>query len=385
MNSPNCEQIQAELLDYLEQEMSAAERKRVTEHLAECEKCKKEYKGLRAMLNNAKNLPIEDPGEEFWRQLPLNVLDEVRRERVKQAWRARAQTPVNQSPANNVIDISNKRKLVNRPPAKPARLNYHTDFSVHRLSATLAIAATLLLVFNVMQFSPKSGFLWFDQMQFQAHINTQHLSAVAKTVAQIEARSSASGDQSTRLGFVEQQRTDKAFVVGSWLAEAFVYLHDDHTQLAADQLLRLQQYLQHRQVSAVTLSTLRKSIEILQSTNPKSMRAAELLRGFQHDYGNYLAHTAPRQVALYRSGIWVFNASLAVAAKDAKAVGQLGDVAQMDYLQTAFLRMKAPAGVQNSLQEFATISHRLAGQSTLSDSDYRGLQRSLQNLYTLLA
>jgi hypothetical protein len=81
----------------------------------------------------------------------------------------------------------------------------------------------------------------------------------------------------------------------------------------------------------------------------------------------------------------VFNASLAVAAKDAKAVGQLGDVAQMDYLQTAFLRMKAPAGVQNSLQEFATISHRLAGQSTLSDSDYRGLQRSLQNLYTLLA
>jgi anti-sigma factor RsiW len=380
MNSPNCEQIQAELLDYLEQEMPADERKRVAEHLAECKNCNKEYKGLRAMLNNAKNLPIEDPGEEFWRRLPQKVLAEVRQERVKQERQARAQ-----SPANNVIDLSNKRQLKNRPSAKPARLNYHTDFNTHRLTATLAIAATLLLVFNVVLFSPKSGFLWFDQMQFQAHINTQHLSALAQSVAHTEARSSASGDQSARLGFVEQQRADKAFVVGSWLAEVFVYLHDDHAQLAADQLLRLQQYLQHRQVSAVTLSTLRKSIDLLQSTNPKPKQAAELLRGFQHDYGNFLAHTAPQQIALYRSGIWVFNASLAVAAKDAKAIGRLGEAAQMDYLQTAFLRMQAPAGVQNSLQEIATISNRLADQSALSDADYRGLQRALQNLYTLLA
>jgi anti-sigma factor RsiW len=374
-------------LDYLEQEMSAEERKRMAEHLAECQNCMKEYKGLRAMLNNAKTLPIEDPGEEFWQQLPQKVLAEVTKERVKQQRQARAQSPtnrsaINRSPTNNVIDFSGKRQLKSQPPAKPVRLNRHTDFNAHRLTTTLAIAATLLLVFNVMLFSPKSGFLWFDQKQFQAQINTQNLSTVAQTVA----HSLAADGKSARLGFVEQQRVDNTFVVGAWLAESFAYLHDNQIQRTSDQLQRLQKYLQNQQVSAVTLSTLRKSIERLQSTNAKPQSASELLRRFQHDYENFLAHTAPQQVALYRAGIWVFNASLAVAAKDAEAIGQLGEAAQMDYLQKVFIRMQAPAGVQRSLHEIATIINRLAGQkSPLSDADYRGLQRELRNLYTLLA
>ncbi len=387
MNSTNCEQIRAELLDYLEHEMPSDERERVAAHLAECQSCKKEYKGLRAMLNNAKNLAIEDPGEEFWRQLPQKVLAEVRQERVKQHRLAQAHLPESPPPANNVINLSNKRQsLKNQSPAKPARLNYHTDFNTHRLITTLGIAATLLLVFNALLFSPKSGFLWFDQMQFQAHLNTQNLSTVAQTLAHTVSRSLTSGDEATHLGFVEQQRADKAFVVGALLAESFVYLHDNHIQLALDQLQRLQLYLQSQQVSAVTLSTLRKSIEMLQSTNAKPKQAAELLSRFQHDYENFLAHTAPPQLALYRAGIWVFNASLAVAAKDTSAIGQLGEAAQLEYLQNAFLRMQAPVGVQNSLHEIATISNRLAGQkSPLSDNDYHKLQQALQNLNTLLA
>ena len=79
MSSRNCKEIRAELLDYIEQEMPMDERQRVAEHLAECHNCKEEYKGLRAMLNKAKNLAVEDPGEEFWRQLPEKPHQELLR------------------------------------------------------------------------------------------------------------------------------------------------------------------------------------------------------------------------------------------------------------------------------------------------------------------
>ena len=380
MNSTNCEQIRTVLLDYLEKEMPADERDRVAEHLAECQFCKKEYKGLRAMLNNAKNLAIEDPGEEFWQTLPRKVLAQVKQEKL-----ARERLDASQSPPNNIIDFSHKRQS-SLASAKSTSLEHHTDFKTHRFTAALALVATLLLVFNVMLFSPKSGFLWFDQTRFQAHIKTQNLTNVAQSVAQTVLHSSASNGKSTRLGFVEQQRTDKGFVVGAWLAESFVYLHDNNIQAASEQLKYLQQYLENQQVSAVTLSTLRKSIEMLHSTNGKATHSAELLSRFQYDYENFLAHTAPRQVALYRAGIWVFNAGLAVAAKDRNAIGQLGDASQIDYLQKAFLQMQAPTGVHNSLREIATISNRVADrQSPLSDNDYRELQQALQNLYILLA
>ncbi|WP_455211474.1 zf-HC2 domain-containing protein [Kaarinaea lacus] len=372
MSSPNCSQIQAELLDYLEEEMSSDERERVAQHLEECHNCKKEYKGLCAMLNKAKNLPVEDPGEEFWRQLPQNVLTQVKRER-----HARAQLP-----QNNVIDFSSKRRSVwNGASTEGVRVNYHTDFKAHRLTTILAVAATLLLVCNVMLFSPKSGLLWFDQTQFQAHIETQNLSALAQSVPY----SSSSSSQSARLGFVEQRRYDQAFSVGSLLGKSFAFVQDKQYQLAAQQLQRLLEYLQEQTVSAVTLSSLRKTVEMLQATNVKTQYVIELMSGFQRDYENFLAHTAPRQVVLYRAGIWWFNTSLAVAAKDANAIGQLGEAAQIDYLQKSFLRMNAPVGVHSSLEEIATISYQLAGQQkTLSDADYHSLQRALQNLHTLL-
>jgi hypothetical protein len=372
MNSPNCKHIQAELLDYLEQEMPADERERVAEHLTECSNCKQEYKGLRAMLNKAKNLAIEDPGEEFWQQLPQKVLAQVTRERHTGT----------SSPASNIVDLSLKRhSLVNQPSAKPGRRTDHAHNKTHRVTAALAVAATLLLVFNVMMFSPKSGFLWFDQTQFQTQINTKNLSILAQTAAH---RSVASGD-SARLGFVEQQRVDKAFVMGLLLAESFVYVNDNQAQLAVPRLQRLQQDLQIQKVSAVTLSSLRKTVEMLQFTDATREQAAELLRDFQRDYENFLAHTAPQQVVLYRAGIWVLNASLAVAAKDADAIAQLGEAAQLDYLQNAFLRINAPVGIQQSLQEIAIVSHRLGDRQTrLSDADYQSLQRTLENLYALL-
>lgn len=382
MNSPNCKQIQAELLDYHEKELSDGQHKQVSEHLAQCENCSKEYEGLRAMLNNAKQLPIEDPGEEFWQQLPQKVAAQVKQERLKM--RTAANT------TDNIIDLARKRQFQDASsPVNAARshhtTDYHRDFKTHRLSAALAVAAGLLLIINIMTFSPKTATLWLDQGKFQAHITASNLPTLVHDVAQ-----STSFDQSARLGFVDQQRESNAYRVGAWLAETFAYLNTGQYPLALTQLQQLQNQLQQRPVSAVTLSSLRKAEEIIksgiQSGKQTPGQVKNLLGSFQHDYENFLSHTAPQQIVLYRAGIWVFNANLAVAAKDAVAVGKLADVQQLDYLQNAFSRVDAPPGVHNTLADFAMTANSLSGQqTTLSDREYRRLKEALKILQALLA
>jgi anti-sigma factor RsiW len=404
MNSPNCKQIQAELLDYHDQEMSVEQRKRVSEHLAQCHHCRQEYEGLRAMLKNAKKLPIEDPGEEFWQHLPHKVLAQVQQEQARMRSHANAD-PLNDGPVNddplsdgppdtvspkNVINLSAKRQsLLDSSPANATGQTHgastHDGLKAHRLTAALAVAAGMLLVINIMMFSPKSASLWFDQSAFQAQIATSELPAlVQQTVAQ-----STSFDESARLGFMDQQRAAQAFMVGSWLAETSAFLHAGQYELGLKHLQVLQSHLQQQPVSAVTLSSLRKAEEMLdagmQAEKPKPNQFLSLLSGFQRDYENFLSHTAPQQIVLYRAGIWVFNANLAVQAKDAAAVVRLANATQLDYLQNAFLRLNAPPGVQNSLENIATIAHSLSGQRpSLSDRDYRSLQESLRNLQALL-
>jgi hypothetical protein len=382
MNSPNCKQIQAELLDYHEKELTDDQHKQVSEHLAQCENCSKEYEGLRAMLNNAKQLPIEDPGEEFWQQLPQKVLAQVKQERLKM------RTAANTS--DNIIDLPPKRQFPNASsPANTARghrtTDYHRDFKTHRLSAALAVAAGLLLLINIMTFSPKTATLWLDQGQFQAHISASNLPTLVHTVAQ-----STSLDQSARLGFVDQQRSPNAYRVGTWLAETFAYLNTGQYPLALAQLQQLQNQLQQHPVSAVTLSSLRKAEELLntglRTGKQTPVQVQNLLSSFQHDYENFLSHTAPQQIVLYRAGIWVFNANLAVAARDAVAVSKLADVQQLDYLQNAFVRLDAPPGVHNTLADFAMTANSLSGQQpTLSEREYRRLKEALKILHALLA
>ena len=395
MNSLNCKQIQAELLDYIEREMSSDERERVLEHLAECHDCNMEYKGLRAMLNKTKKLAIDDPGAEFWRQLPQKVLVEVRQHRFP-------------ATADNIVNLAAQRHTLKNNAHNSAEyqshyqqsscvknpvVNFPPNFQDHRLTAAAAIAAVLLLVINVMVFSPKSGYSWFNQASFQARIETDKgLSKLAQTLAP----PLTANTDSAPLGFVEQYRTNKAYAAGSILAATFAHLQDNNFPLALLQLQHLQQQVQqppqNRSVSAVTLSSIRKATERLQAASDNKLsssierqRVAELLAVFQQDYENSITKAEPQQLVLYRAGIWVFNASLAVAAEDAGVLTQ-GDFAkQLDYLQKAFVRLKAPVGVQNSLHEIAVI---LAQQSlehtSLSRKDFRALQQSLQNLNILL-
>jgi len=370
MNSPTCEQIQAELLDYCEQEMSAADRKRVAEHLAQCTRCNMEYKGLRAMLEKAKNLPIEDPGEAFWRQLPLDVLAQVKQARHAQSGNT----------GNNLVDLANRRKAPGTPPREIAkRLHYHRDFQSHRLSAALAIAAGVLLAVNIVTFSPKAG-LWIDQGDFQSSIDTPNFAQLVQTAAQTN-----SGGASARLGFIEQQRFDQAFWVGSHLAEVFAFAHSGQYALVMERIQGLQQGLQQHPVSAVTLSSLRKAEDVLQAAPVQARQVVRLLGDFQGDYENFLYHTAPRQVVLYRSGIWLFNLNLAVAAKDAAAVRALSTKSQLDYLSAGFSRLHAAPGVQHALHAIGMSAAQLNAQSgQRSDETYRDLEKAIENLHSLL-
>lgn len=405
MKSRNCEQIQAQLLDYIEREMSSDDRERVSEHLAQCHNCNMEYEGLRAMLNTTRNLPIDDPGEEFWRQLPQKVLEEVRQHKKNAA----VSDIINADKINNVVNLHTQRQPANhdvyhqvgsgfQPSSngKAARTNYHTDFKAHRLTAAAAIAAILLLVINVTMInvtvlSPNSNRLWFDQANYQARIDTN--SALPQLVKMLPLTSPA---DSAPLGFVEQNRADKAYAVGTMLAASFVYVHNRQFPAALQQLHilqnRLQQPSHNPQVSAVTLSSIRKAVELLQAPDiievneNAEQQLAALLTQFQVDYGNFISRSQAQQLILYRAGIWVFNVGLAVAAQDSTALMGQDVVPQLNYLQKAFSRLKAPVGVRNSLQDIATVLvQQSSDNAPLNRKNFESLQQALQNLNALLS
>jgi hypothetical protein len=407
MKSQNCKQIQAVLLDYIEKEMSSDERERVSEHLAECHYCNKEYKGLRAMLDKTKNLSFEDPGEEFWRQLPQKVLEEVKLHKELYKKKSPASNVVelaaHKPPSNSDVDDDSPHHRVMHTGVKTATINNHSDFKGRRLTAVAAIAAILLLTINVVMLSPKPAGLWFDQVRFQASINTDK---GLSQLAQILTLPAAADAEVAPYGFAEQHRTDKAYVVGLKLAESFAYLQGHHYQNALQQLNDLQRQVKQlpqwptqqsvRQeskrlrVSAVTLSSIRKAIELLQAPGIATNGVAQeqvtaLLKQFQRDFENYVVKMEPNQLVLYRAGIWVFNASLVLAAQDPAAFNRLGLAAKLDYLQNAFVSLKAPVGVQHSLQEIATrMEHYSTGNAPLSRKDFRAMQQALQNLNALL-
>ena len=351
------------------------------------------------MLNTTKNLPVDDPGEEFWRQLPQKVLEEVRQYKKKAAADA----------VNNVVNLVGQRQKSARDPhgiaahypesksispskAATHQSNHYNDFTRHKLSAVAAIAAVLLLVFNVLLLSPKSGYLWFDQASYQARID------LGKALPQLAQTLALPGTANTRfetLGFV-QDRTERTYSVGIMLAAAFAQLQSGNFQSALQQLHALQKQVQqptrNHQVSAVTMSSIRKATELLQaeditSNRVKQQQVSELLTQFQGDYEKYIANNVQsRQLVLFRSGIWVFNAALAVAAQDRVALRWMGFASQLDYLQKGFARLNAPAGVRKSLQEIAAIIARQSAESdSLSDKDFSNLQQALQNLNTLLS
>ncbi|WP_455203822.1 zf-HC2 domain-containing protein [Kaarinaea lacus] len=373
MNYQSCDEVKQALIDFIEQELGGEQGKLVQEHLCQCENCNQEYKGLRAMLEKAKNIPLDDPGEAFWKQLPLAVLEEVKLQKAKQA--ANNNAVIN----NNVVSFESKKRAPKSSDSAAtttlgnARGNDSAQGKNHWFAPVLAIAATVLLAVNVLLFTPKPPGLWFDQARFQANLSVQ------QTLSGLVKRYGAEQTQAAHMGFASQQYTANGYVFGLLLAESFIYLQDKNARQAQQRLEVLLSQLQQQQVPAAVTSSLRGSIESLGGGKNTAV-ALKFLQTFQQDYETYLSRSSVGEVVLYRAGIWSFNVGLAAAVKNGGLLQQADMHAQLSYLQQQIRRANVPAGVSTSLTDIDVI----LAKDNLSARDYKAIEKAIENIRSLL-
>lgn len=373
MNYQSCDEVKQALIDFIEQELDGEQGKLVQEHLCQCENCNQEYKGLRTMLEKAKNIPLDDPGEAFWKQLPLAVLEEVKLQKAQQA--ANNNTALN----NNVVNFETKKR--EHKPSESAVFTTRGDArgydsaqaKNHWFAPVLAVAATVLLAVNVLLFTPKPAGLWFDQAGFQASLSVQ------QTLSGLVKRYGAEQQQAAHMGFASQQYTANGYVFGLLLAESFIYLQDNNARQAQQRLEVLLSRLQQQQVPAAVTSSLRSSIELL-GEGKNTAAALKLLQTFQQDYETYLSRSSAAEVVLYRAGIWSFNVGLAAAVKNGGLLQQADMHAQLSYLQQQISRANVPAGVGASLTDIAAV----LANDNLSARDYKAIEKAIENIRSLL-
>lgn len=74
-----CESIQEMLSAYLDDEVSGAERKQISTHLAYCERCREALSALAAVDEMGRRPYVEDPGRVYWQRLNRDIKTAVDR------------------------------------------------------------------------------------------------------------------------------------------------------------------------------------------------------------------------------------------------------------------------------------------------------------------
>lgn len=77
--SKNCEQIQAQLSGYVDDELDRDALNRVEAHLHECANCRDELESLQGLVTASAALGIADPPDEVWDDFLDNVYNRVER------------------------------------------------------------------------------------------------------------------------------------------------------------------------------------------------------------------------------------------------------------------------------------------------------------------
>ena len=72
----NCTEINTQLDEYLDGDLTALETQVVEEHMANCNDCQNSLGEIRALRRALNNLPVAEPGEAFEKR----VFQEVRRQ-----------------------------------------------------------------------------------------------------------------------------------------------------------------------------------------------------------------------------------------------------------------------------------------------------------------
>jgi len=85
MNRMSCDEVQSSLVDYIEFELPISQRQQFNAHLTHCDQCRELHDDLQNVLVDAKSIEINEPGAQFWQELPNNVLTAVRQQRQNDA------------------------------------------------------------------------------------------------------------------------------------------------------------------------------------------------------------------------------------------------------------------------------------------------------------
>src|SRR5437879_12280525 len=74
-----CNEIKELTVPYLELDLEPSRVRDVTTHLNGCAGCRAEMEALRQALVRVKGMAVPDPGDQFWREFPHRVRDEMAR------------------------------------------------------------------------------------------------------------------------------------------------------------------------------------------------------------------------------------------------------------------------------------------------------------------
>ena len=232
MNSISCDYVRGVLVDYIEEEIPTNQRYLVKQHLQSCDGCNSEFNGIKIMLGNANNSLLQDPGEEFWNQLPQRVLQEVRREQAIQKDIHRVLT----------LPVAESAETMTRPVDQGTVATLHTIVGSKRaytnsLLPFFAVAATVTLVFSSLLFWSPQQASRVDSTGFQAGINAN------KQLVSLSHKMRPVTTASTGYGFSAQVTETRSFTVGTLLSETVSYLHGDDISGAANHIAQMLQWI----------------------------------------------------------------------------------------------------------------------------------------------
>jgi len=69
----SCDDVKSRLQEYVTRELTSEGRRRVDEHLLECEECRRELALMSAIVSNLESQPVDEPSPDFSRKLMASL------------------------------------------------------------------------------------------------------------------------------------------------------------------------------------------------------------------------------------------------------------------------------------------------------------------------
>lgn len=398
MNPLRCNEVQNSLVDYLEFELPLQRREEFYEHLAKCSECRAVYDDLRHVFSEIKSIEVAYPQENYWADLPVNVLNEVKRQRALSASDVSDNTASHifahdvsssYSDNNKVILFSDIKERKNSESAefveskKSSSSSEQTEANAEELGTVrrwinksnpktvLPIAAALLLGVALT-------FSWLgretvikDNVGFQAQIQSR------QTLAELAGEINPFPQPGNQFGFAEQVNALNGFSIGSLFSEAKAYA-------AAGRAIELKTYLSLLKSALENESNPKSDIinqigQLLSQLDgePDFREASKRLTGLLNNYAAEVSEQDKREYVLVTAGAWLFDFALATVAQDDVNIRQLD---KLKRLTSALQSIGVPPGVIASLDEIqATVN-----QPSLTRQEYRRILQAVDNIRNLL-